>query len=245
VDEAHGFLHGFSLPTFLQLLELERKTCGLRVRANGNEGRLAFHQGRLVDAQSGALRGREAAYEIVAWPEAEIRIEVAEVDGEGPLVESIAHILLDGCRLRDEDRRPAAAAGMELLAEGEMNVLQETLDKFKDDVPEFVSTDIVNFDSGLSIGGRSLDPDFDASVAAASYAEVVKSNRRALELLGLGAESGEDILITTSRVYLLIRLMGAEYYHFLAITRKGNLGLARAIMKKYETALLRSISDLR
>lgn len=128
--------------------------------------------------------------------------------------------------------------------EPEMKQLQDILDAFRDEVPEFISTDLVNIDSGLSIGGTSTDPEFDASLASASYAEVVKANRRALEFLGLGAESTEDVLITTDRVYILIRMLGGEYYHLLAITRKGNLGLARAIMKRSEAALLKSIGGL-
>ncbi len=124
-----------------------------------------------------------------------------------------------------------------------MNSLQQEMDKFRDEVPEFVSTDMVNVESGLSIGGATVDLDFDASVASACYAEVVKLNKKALDLLGLGANSTEDILITTSTLNILIRMLGTQYCHVLAITRKGNLGLARAIMKKYESVLLDVVGD--
>ena len=124
-----------------------------------------------------------------------------------------------------------------------MHTLQQELDKFREEVPEFVSTDMVNVESGLSIGGATIDPDFDASVASACYAEVVKLNKKALDLLGLGANSAEDILITTATLNILIRMLGTQYCHVLAITRKGNLGLARAIMKKYEAVLLEVVGD--
>lgn len=124
-----------------------------------------------------------------------------------------------------------------------MSVLQQELDKFRDEVPEFVSTDMVNIESGLSIGGATIDPDFDASVASACYAEVIKLNRRALELLGLGANSTEDLLVTTKKINILVRMLGVEYCHVLAISRKANLGLARAIMKKYEQVLLEAVKD--
>jgi len=122
--------------------------------------------------------------------------------------------------------------------------IEAIIDDFRAEVPSFVSTDVVSIDSGMSIGGGSIDPKFDASIASASYAEVVKSNRRALELLGLDPHSTEDILITTSQVYLLIRLLGSDYYHGLAIGRDGNLGLARAIMKKYGARFLQQIQSL-
>ncbi|MEO0321473.1 MAG: hypothetical protein AAF447_00810 [Myxococcota bacterium] len=122
--------------------------------------------------------------------------------------------------------------------------LADEINRFKSQVPSFVSTDIVNIASGLSIGGGSIDPDFDATVASASYAEVVKSNARALELLGMGADTTEDILITTQNAYILIRLLGKEYYHGVAIARDGNLGLARVIMRKFEPAFLSALRRL-
>ena len=122
--------------------------------------------------------------------------------------------------------------------------LHDAIELFKSEVPAFLSTDIVSITSGMSIGGGSIDPKFDATVASASYAEVVKSNARALKLLGLDPDSTEDILITTDNVFLLIRLLGRDYYHGLAIGKDGNLGLARVIMRKYESVFLDGIKAL-
>ena len=122
--------------------------------------------------------------------------------------------------------------------------LHDAIEMFKSEIPAFVSTDIVSIASGMSIGGGSIDPNFDATVASASYAEVVKSNARALKLLGIDPDSTEDILITTRSAFILIRLLGREYYHGLAIGTDGNLGLARVIMKKYESVFLDGIKAL-
>lgn len=122
--------------------------------------------------------------------------------------------------------------------------LYDAIESFRSEVPAFVSTDIVNITSGMSIGGGSIDPRFDATVASASYAEVVKANSRALALLGMDPESTEDILITTTSTYILLRLLGGDYYHGLAIGKDGNLGLARVIMKKYEPIFLDGIRAL-
>ena len=122
--------------------------------------------------------------------------------------------------------------------------LSDVINLFRGEVSSFVSTDIVSIGSGMSIGGGSIDPNFDATVASASYAEVIKSNARALRLLGMDPDSTEDILITTLNAYVLLRLLGKEYYHGLAIAKDGNLGLARVIMKKYEPAFLEEIRKL-
>jgi predicted regulator of Ras-like GTPase activity (Roadblock/LC7/MglB family) len=114
----------------------------------------------------------------------------------------------------------------------------DVLNRFRTEVPHFLSTDLVEIDSGMSIAGGSIDPNFDASVAAASYAEVVKANSRALDLLGVGANTTEDILITTTNAYILIRMIGRNHYLGLALGRQGTLGFARALMTKYSPLLL-------
>jgi predicted regulator of Ras-like GTPase activity (Roadblock/LC7/MglB family) len=103
---------------------------------------------------------------------------------------------------------------------------------------------VAKFESGLSVAGGSIDPNFDSSLASACYSEVVKSNAQALDLLGLGANSSEDILVSTRDAYLLLRMVGREHYHGLAITKHGALGYARSVMKKYEPQFLDAIREL-
>jgi predicted regulator of Ras-like GTPase activity (Roadblock/LC7/MglB family) len=122
-----------------------------------------------------------------------------------------------------------------------MGSLQDVLNRFRAEVPHFISTDVVEIDSGLSIAGGSVDPNFDASVASACYAEVIKSNARALELLGIGASSTEDVLITTTNAYLLLRMIGGQHYLGLALSRQGTLGFARALMVKHAPGILAAI----
>lgn len=255
-------ISGFSLVSVAQMVEIEKITCRLRVSSQRKEGFLYFVEGHLVAAETGVLSGNAAASEIVKWTHAVIDADGRWQGDAKPktIDQSLMTIVLDALS-RDEGTRGTASTKADSDVhpsqdsrqdsdvpisgkDGDMNALQATLEKFRSEVPEFVSTDIVNVESGLSIGGGSIESDFDASVASASYAEVVKANARALDLLGLGAESTEDILISTQRVYLLIRLLGSEYYHVLAISRRGNLGLARVLMKKYQPALLRAVGEL-
>ncbi len=124
-----------------------------------------------------------------------------------------------------------------------MSRLQEILSRFRAEVPDFVATDIVHLESGLSIGGASATPHFDAAAAAAAYGEVLKSNARALELLGSRGEATEDILVTTDRWYVLLRTLGRSYYQCLAISREGSLGMPRVLMRRYERAFLEAIGE--
>jgi len=61
-----GSLSGISVGSFLQLVEMERKTCLLEVRSNdGEKGLFYFYQGSIYDAVFSNLKGEEAFYEII------------------------------------------------------------------------------------------------------------------------------------------------------------------------------------
>jgi predicted regulator of Ras-like GTPase activity (Roadblock/LC7/MglB family) len=125
-----------------------------------------------------------------------------------------------------------------------MSRLEELVERFRKEIPHFVSTDIVQIESGLSVAGGSVDPNFDSSLASACYADVVKSNSQALDLLGLHAQSSEDILISTREVYVLLRNIGRDHFLCLAVTKHGALGYARSIMKKYEPLFLAAMQEM-
>ena len=98
---------------------------------------------------------------------------------------------------------------------------------------------------GSPVESRSLDPRLDAA-AAGCFARVVDSHLAAVEQLGMGPAWGEteDILITTARAYLLIRLLGEDHYHWLAVSSEANLALCRLVMRSHEPFLLSGLGDL-
>lgn len=125
-----------------------------------------------------------------------------------------------------------------------MSQLGDTLEQLRAQLDHFIACDVINISTGMTLAGVAADPNFDASLASAVYAEVAKANRRALDLLGLGADSCEDILITTDNVLLLMRMLGDDHYLGIAIGKQATLGLARAIMRRFEGILLAQVSDL-
>jgi predicted regulator of Ras-like GTPase activity (Roadblock/LC7/MglB family) len=123
-----------------------------------------------------------------------------------------------------------------------MSELEDVLRDFEDDVSNFISTDVVDIESGMSMGGRSIDPDFDGSVASAAFSDVVKSYKRAFELLEMDPDSIEELLGRSEDVLVLTRIIGDRtYYHGLAISRDGNLALARKTMEAYEDRIVEAV----
>src|SRR5947209_1881392 len=97
-----GRVENITLPSFLQLLELERKTCTLVIRSLGRTGRLFFRGGRLVGAETGDLAGQPAALEIVTWEDADIEISDVCPPVEPEIEAGLSYLLMEGMRLQDE-----------------------------------------------------------------------------------------------------------------------------------------------
>jgi hypothetical protein len=101
---------------------------------------------------------------------------------------------------------------------------------------------LVDWDSGMALGTLGGGKYLDLDLAAAGNTEVVRAKMRTLETLRLN-DTVEDILITLSTQYHLIRLLkNADGTHklflYLVLDRsKANLALARHHLKRIEADL--------
>jgi len=102
-----GTLHSVSSGIFLQLMEMEGKTCTVRLveKFSGKQGVLFFLDGQLLDARCDGVRGEEAAYEVFSWDDVSLSIQNACSQRERRIHRDLQAILLDAMRLKDEFRR--------------------------------------------------------------------------------------------------------------------------------------------
>lgn len=104
-QSVRGHVHNVGLPSFLQLLEMERKSCTLSVVSKEQRGVLTVSKGVLVAARTGELDGEPAAIAIVAWPTPSIAIS-GRVEPSGASIESpLGFILMEAMRVQDEAAR--------------------------------------------------------------------------------------------------------------------------------------------
>jgi hypothetical protein len=98
---------------------------------------------------------------------------------------------------------------------------------------------LVDWESGMSLGAIGGGKYLDLDVAAAGNTEVIRAKMRTMESLRLD-DSIEDILITLSKQYHLIRLLKSArndqgLFLYLVLDRgKANLALARHGLKRIE-----------
>ncbi len=72
-----GIVQNISVAGFLQLIEMENKTCMVEVRnqKTGHNGFFYFEKGTLYDAICGEIRGTSAARLIIGWEDVEIKFD--------------------------------------------------------------------------------------------------------------------------------------------------------------------------
>jgi hypothetical protein len=101
---------------------------------------------------------------------------------------------------------------------------------------------LVDWESGMSLGAAGGGKYLDLDVAAAGNTEVIRAKMRTMESLRLD-DSIEDILITLTKQYHLIRLLRSArneqgLFLYLVLDRtRANLALARHSLKRIETEI--------
>jgi predicted regulator of Ras-like GTPase activity (Roadblock/LC7/MglB family) len=97
---------------------------------------------------------------------------------------------------------------------------------------DFISTDVVGMEDGLSIAGSSIDPTFNTVDASARFSKVMELASKLCAKVGLGKM--EDNLTISDKAYIISRFIGdGSYYWVVAVTRNATLGSVRMTMNEY------------
>lgn len=127
-------------------------------------------------------------------------------------------------------------AHRKLQVSQQLNELTEELST----INGFIAASIADAESGMSLATKSITNTFDIEVAAAANAKVVRAKNAAVQALHLHDDKIEDILITLTNQYHLIRLSSKNpmLFIYLALDRKkANLALARHMLNSVESKL--------
>ncbi|MGB5746426.1 MAG: response regulator [Desulfobacterales bacterium] len=100
-----GTLHSVSSGMFLQLVEMEQKTCTIRLedKSSNKNGILFFQEGELFDARVNELQGENAAYEIFSWDQVNLSIQNGCALKEKRIFSEMQHLILEAARRKDEE----------------------------------------------------------------------------------------------------------------------------------------------
>ena len=99
-----GRLRGVTLSSFLQLLELDGRSCLLQVSAKGKTGYLAIKDGELINALYGSTIGdaKMAALQVLSWEDVTIEIDFSVKAISREIDEPLMMLMLESGRIDDE-----------------------------------------------------------------------------------------------------------------------------------------------
>ncbi len=100
-----GTLHNISSGMFLQLIEMEQKTCTIRLeeKTGGKKGILFFSDGELLDARVNNMQGESAAHEIFSWDAVNLSIQNGCALTENKIQSELPALILEAMRRKDEE----------------------------------------------------------------------------------------------------------------------------------------------
>ena len=100
-EKSNIFISGFMLANFLQLINLEQKTCTLKVKSKNKVGYLYLNKGELVNAEADGMDGEKAATRIISWRNVQTEIQ-DNCQTERKVHTPLMHILLNSTHQADE-----------------------------------------------------------------------------------------------------------------------------------------------
>ncbi len=108
-----GIIYDVSPTVFLQLMEMDAKTCSILVldKASGKGGIVHFVDGRLVDAWVGGRRGIDAACEVFTWEVVTLFIHNGCSPRKNTINSDLQPIIMKAASMRDEAVGPARGGG--------------------------------------------------------------------------------------------------------------------------------------
>ncbi|MEE4240959.1 MAG: DUF4388 domain-containing protein [Desulfopila sp.] len=98
-----GWLRGFPLPGFLQMMENDEITCSLIVNSGDKRGMIYFQEGTLVSAETNSgLSNEQALYAILVWEEILIQVRYYNGSRHKEIEKPLLALLIEAYRHKDE-----------------------------------------------------------------------------------------------------------------------------------------------
>ncbi len=109
-DFTGGTLTGISLPSFLQLIEMEQNTCLMEIMAPRGQGLLYFNKGDLCDALFGDAKGEDAAIAMLTMDDVKISFRnLPSKKLKKRIKKNLMSLIMEGARLKDEQQEAGSA----------------------------------------------------------------------------------------------------------------------------------------
>jgi len=114
----------------------------------------------------------------------------------------------------------------------------DAFEKVAGEMPGFMAASLVDLDSGMTLGLKSVRPDFDLAAASAYNSEMVKQKLKIMKALNLRTTL-EDMLITLGEQIHVIKMVAPTTFIYLVVDRSAsNLAIVRNVLGKHVASFI-------
>ena len=118
--------------------------------------------------------------------------------------------------------------------------LRDLLNTIVQSVDGALSAIIMAYD-GIPIDEVTVEQsEFDMQLLSVEYATVLKEIKRAVEVIKMG--DLEEVFISTTRTCVVVRVLNDDLFAALIMSRDGNIGKGRYLLKLKSFEVLRELS---
>lgn len=235
-----GQVHNVGLPSLLQLIEMERKTCTLLVASSGQQGKLFVRDGKLIHAEHDHTRGDEAATEIIGWSSPAVTITASCATRQQTVQQPMGFIIMEALRVRDEHDRDSGKYAADADVDGAPCSIEDrrSVSEFPAPLPSDAdAVAIVELETGRIRMSRGRFSKLHQ--IAELVARVVRHELRAIRQLDEN-ESLNELVLTTTSYWVLVRplLYESESWALLVFDpEKANIVMERMAMQEFVAEL--------
>lgn len=249
-----GYIKGISLPSFLQLIEMENKTCLLEIRTSNNKiGMFYFNKGKLIDALFNKLKGDDAVYRMLNIKDVQISFrsfpkQFNKNKIKKRITKPLTTLLLDGMRIIDEkgknkqeskeakvvEKKKSQNAKQFKKGEIKMADMKEILGKFRD-ISGFQAVGV--FSPGGELVAEVNTSGLKMAEMGALTNDILLKAQKETEIMGVGV--GHLIHIEAPKAHIFARCLNestdfsstsagrAHLHMMLILSVDGNLAMAK------------------
>lgn len=110
--------------------------------------------------------------------------------------------------------------------------INENFEKLAGDIPGFMAASLVDIESGMTLGLKSLRNDFDLAAASAYNSEMIKQKMKIMRALNLKT-TFEDMIITLGDQIHVIKMVTPSTFIYLAADRSAcNVAIVRNVVNR-------------
>lgn len=184
------YLSGISVSSFLQIINMEEKTCFFEVSSMDNgKGLFYFKEGIPFDALCDDLEGEDAAIEMISWDYVEFRFKsLPKENVKQRINENLTSLIIEGSKIKDKIEAAEKEPAPVKVTQTEKKIEKEPASSSKREAVEFLKKEAEGI---LKLADR-IDDSFDEMV------DLIYNSRGSLVISGIGKSGivGQKIVAT-------------------------------------------------